>query len=245
MNALRLDPSERIFATFYEPRVRPRFTRKTLMAIGITAAVYGALGFYFISQKYEVAPAPQIPNDAIVVQSWRATPPPPKQPPRDRPVAPRQADISHPTTIPPLLLPPADTPPTDVMPTQADDPVVPPSTPTPPAAGPSSASPTSTAPGVIGNPVWISRPTPEQVGRLYPARAADRGITGAATLWCGIRANGTMTDCQVVDESPAGWRFGAAALSMAQYFRISPRTIDGKPVEGSRVRIPVVFSLPD
>lgn len=246
MNALRLDPSERIFATFYEPRTRPRLTRKTLLAIGITALAYGAIGFYFMNQKYEIVPFAQpIPDDVIRVESWRVVPPPPKpEQPVERPVTARKPAVTRETRVPPLPVPPSEDPVTEVMPTQ-----VPPTIITPPATtvgtGPATAAPPTTTPGVIRNPVWISRPTPEQVGRLYPERAADRGITGMATLWCGIRANGTMTDCQVVDESPAGWRFGAAALSMAQYFRISPKTVDNKPVEGSRVRIPVVFSLPE
>ena len=243
MNALRLDPSERIFATFYEPRARPRLTRKTLIAIGITAVAYGAIGFYFMSQKYEIAPfAKPVPDGAITVESWRLTPPKPT-PPVDKQVTARKT-AAPPTTTTTLPIPPTETAPTEVMPTQIEQTIV-----TPPQAtaepGPTVIASPPTTPGVIRNPVWISRPTPEQVGRLYPERAADRGITGTATLWCGIRANGSMTDCQVVDESPAGWRFGSAALSMAQYFKISPKTVDGKAVEGSRVRIPVVFSLPE
>jgi protein TonB len=241
-----LDPSERIFATFYEPRSRPRLTRKTLLAIGITALAYGAIGFYFMNQKYEIVPFEPIEGPVITVEPWREVQPPPKPAaPIERPLTTRKTVVTQPTTVPPLPIPPSDEPVVDAMPIQVAPPV-----PTPPTTvaetGPSIAPPPTPAPpGVIRNPVWISRPTPEQVGKLYPERALNRGVTGSATLWCGIRANGTMTGCQVVDESPTGWRFGAAALSMAQYFRISPKTIDGKPVEGSRVRIPVVFALPE
>jgi protein TonB len=238
-----LDPSERIFATFYEPRTRPRFTRKTLLAIGITAVAYGAIGFYFMSQKYEIAPFNQTFVDEPVKAPMIRIRPPEPQPPVERTVRPRKVEIPRQTTVRPLPVPPVEAPPTDVMPTQIEPTVIIPTVAPPSPPAPTASPPQS--PGIIRNPVWISRPTPEQVGRLYPERAADRGITGSATLWCGIRANGTMTDCQVVDESPAGWRFGAAALSMAQYFRISPKTVDGKAVEGSRVRIPVVFSLPE
>lgn len=243
MNALRLDPSERIFATFYEPRSRPRLTRKTLLAIGITAVAYGAIGFYFVSQKYEIAPfTPPLPDEAITVQSWLSTPPPPEpaKPVEKHTVTTRPPQNAMPTQVDPLPFTPTDRPVVDTMPVIADPTPVPKA---PTVAADPAPAVTAPSPGIIRNPVWISRPTPEQVGRLYPERAIARGVTGSATLWCGIRANGTMTDCQVVDESPAGWRFGEAALSMAQYFRISPKTVDGKPVEGSRVRIPVVFSL--
>jgi protein TonB len=215
-----------------------------LLAIGITAVAYGAIGFYFMNQKYEIVPFAQpLPSETITMQSWRLPPPAPPKMPVDKPVAPRKVEMTRPTTVPPLNIPPVETAKTDVMPTQIEPTVVPSTTATPAVITAPVA--TTQPPGIIRNPVWISRPTPEQVGRLYPERAVARGVTGSATLWCGIRANGTMTDCQIVDESPAGWRFGNAALSMAQYFRISPRTVDGKPVEGSRVRIPVIFSLPD
>ena len=246
MNALRLDPSERVFASVYEPRTRPRLTRKHLIAIGVTAAAYGAIGFYFVNQQYEIVPAPAFSDPPVVTGKWlRIEPEPPKpvvtkeQPPK--PVTQRPPQTTIPIDIPTSPIAATDAPPSNVVPTTA----VP--VPNPPIASPEPvvSAPTTAPPGVIRNPVWVRRPTAEEAGRLYPERALNRGIAGSATLWCGIRADGTMTDCQVVDESPAGWRFGAAALSMAKFFRISPKTVDGKAVEGSRVRIPVVFSLPD
>lgn len=243
MNALRLDPSERIFTPFNEPRSGPRFSRRTLIAIGITSVVYGGLGFYFMNQKYEMAPFHSpIEDDPILVESRRLTPPPPPKPEEKPVLAPRQVDTPLRTTVPPLPLTPTETTPAEnIMPVSAE-----PAPPTP-LAELSSPAGTGTAPpappSVIRNPVWISRPTPEQMGQLYPQRAAERDRTGSATLLCGIRANGTMTDCQVIAETPVGWQFGKAALQLAQYFRISPQTIDGAPVEGSKVRIPVVFSL--
>lgn len=242
MNALRLDPSERLFATIYEPRTRPRFTRKTLLAIGITAVAYGGLGFYFLNQKYDLAPAPVFQGPTVIEGSWTVLPKPPKpdlqRDQQPEPVRTRQPPTTIPTDAPTTTITPNDVPLSDATPTTADPVITPPV-----ASSDPPAPPVLAPPGIIRNPVWISRPTAEQVGRLYPERALERGVTGSATLWCGIRANGTMTACQVVDETPAGAQFGKAALAMAQYFRISPLTVDGKPVEGSRVRIPVVFSL--
>lgn len=246
MNALRLDPSERVFASVYEPKARPRFTRKTLLAIGITAAFYGAIGFYFVNQKYELVPAPVFNAPTVIEGDWiviKEKPPEPtvreEQPPQPVPARPPKNVIA--TDAPPSPFTATDAPLSETMPTTAEPVLTPPVTNTEPPAPTATPSP----PGVIRNPVWIRRPTAEEAGRLYPERALNRGVAGSATLWCGIRADGTMTDCQVVDESPAGWRFGAAALSMAKFFRISPKTVDGKAVEGSRVRIPVVFSLPE
>lgn len=239
MNALRLDPAERTFAQFYEPRSGPRFSRKTVLAVGITALCYGAVGYYFMNQKYEIVPFEQPAEPpAISVQTW-LKPEPPKTPveKEQAPVRARPVDSPILTDVAPLPIAPSNEASNDVMPTTPD-------TTTQVVVGPAEpAAPSIAPPGVIRNPVWISRPTPEQVARLYPAREMERGVTGRATLLCGIRASGAMTDCQVVELSPEGAQFGKAALAMARYFKISPKTIDGRAVEGFKVRIPIVFSL--
>ena len=37
--------------------------------------------------------------------------------------------------------------------------------------------------------------------------------------------------------------FGAAAKHLAPYFRMKPKTVDGQPVEGAQVTIPIRFSM--
>ena len=58
-----------------------------------------------------------------------------------------------------------------------------------------------------------------------------------------MTANGSLTGCSVVSESPAGAGFGEATIRAASKFRMRPKTVDGAPVEGARVRVPLTWRL--
>ena len=65
-----------------------------------------------------------------------------------------------------------------------------------------------------------------EMDAAFPAAAS--GVTaGMARLDCGVRQDGSLTDCRVSEEKPPGMGFGDAALSVARLFRLAPQT--GKP----------------
>lgn len=114
-----------------------------------------------------------------------------------------------------------------------------------PAATPAAApAPTAAQPSVITAPDWISRPTGDDMARLYPRAAAIAEVEGRVTLACSVTAEGLLAECSVTSEDPADQGFGAAALGMVPKFRMRPLTKDGVPVAGGTVRIPVRFVLP-
>ena len=115
-------------------------------------------------------------------------------------------------------------------------------TPTPPGTETSAAD----QPGsLITRPDWAGRPSGEDLARYYPERAQRLEVEGRAVILCAVKDDGFLSDCEVTDESPEGMGFGAATLKLAPHFRMKPATIDGQPVHGASVRIPVNYKLPD
>lgn len=90
-----------------------------------------------------------------------------------------------------------------------------------------------------GPPRIIRGPTIGELRQLHPREAFRRRTGGRATLVCRVRLDTTLSDCRVVDETPAGLGFGPAALAAARYFRFRPPTQNGAPLDGREVRVGV------
>ncbi len=96
---------------------------------------------------------------------------------------------------------------------------------------------------VITNPDWVRRPAARNVAEYYPLDAAKSQVTGRATIRCRVLASGSLRECVAIDESPAEFGFGAAAVKMAREFQMRPKTLDGKPVTDGVVEIPINFGV--
>jgi TonB family protein len=99
-------------------------------------------------------------------------------------------------------------------------------------------------PGVVTQPDWLAKPTGESMAEHFPIAGQVLNIEGDATISCTVNAQGSLVDCKVVDEHPKDIGFGQAALAMSGEFRMKPMTVNGQPVSGGTVRIPIGFRLP-
>lgn len=86
---------------------------------------------------------------------------------------------------------------------------------------------------VVTNARLLRQPTEAEMRAVYPPRALGQNIPGRATMSCTATVEGVLSDCMTQSESPPGQRFGQAAVALESRYRVTPRTIDGQPVESS------------
>jgi protein TonB len=107
-------------------------------------------------------------------------------------------------------------------------------------AFPLAADPTSNP---LGRPEWVRKPEANSLSRYYPVKAQFKDADGRALVECRIGSGGILTSCVVVEETPAGFGFGEAALNATKDCLLSETTSTGQPALGLKVRVPFRFGI--
>ena len=103
--------------------------------------------------------------------------------------------------------------------------------------------PRPVGPSVITNSDWVRRPNGNDFATAYPPGALKAGIEGHSTMECTVQGDGTLTACHIVSEASDGQGFGLAELQLASKFRMRSQTVDGAPVAGAHVVIPMSWKI--
>lgn len=231
---------------------RPYLTKNRLRTAGIVVSVSAAHLLVFAVIARTQADIPMLPPaPPIHVVLFRPVPPPPPPPPPLKPTPdpgggkPAAPSRIHVTPKPP---PKAELPaPVARAPEQ---PLVigmaPIASPTPGMGQGGTGNGTGTGDGDgegsgsggIG-PRFVRGATQAEIFNVIPrGRRQGRGSVN-----CVIRLDQRLDSCRIVDETPPGQGFGAAAVTVAEaYFRFRPpMSASGRPVEGQRVTVFVQF----
>jgi protein TonB len=108
--------------------------------------------------------------------------------------------------------------------------------------GEPAATPVPAVDFLIEKPEWVAFPQGNDMAAAYPYDG--RSASGGATIRCRVTANGSLTACEVLSETPEGGGFGVASLKVSKFFRMKTTMKDGRPVKGGVVVIPIKWNIP-
>lgn len=78
----------------------------------------------------------------------------------------------------------------------------------------------------------------------YPGGASVSHVTGYVLLLCALRARGWLADCQVIQETPSGYGFGQAALSLTHQMRLKLHGMTKDAPDRRTALFPIHFAPP-
>ena len=93
---------------------------------------------------------------------------------------------------------------------------------------------------MVTQPSWIQTPTVDDIGRVTP-RLPEPPAEVHVLMACRITPTGGLEACTIKRETPPGLGYGAAALALAPIFKMPDVDLDGRPVAGRMVQIPIIW----
>ena len=109
-----------------------------------------------------------------------------------------------------------------------------------------SGAPADPSPPLLAGPQtvqtapFLEQPTIAQVVDSFPDAALRLGKSGSAVVHCSITDIGRLRGCTVVSETPAGYDFGRAALSLMKFFRLK-----GRFAPDASIDMPFTYGIPN
>ena len=236
---------------FRPPALTVKRRRMLGVIVGVGVLHAGAFALLALQTQPQAEPAPPV----IEVELFRPPlpPPPPAPPPEPAPTAgggaPAAPSVIH---TPPVVRP---VPQEVIAPReQAPEPalvigVAPISSGAPGMGqggtgnGTGSGNGDGDGPGSGAPPLILRGASEAEILPFVPPETRRARKSGRGSVSCVIRADTRLEACRIVGETPPGFGFGEAALTIApRYFRFRPPTsADGRSVEGYRVTVFVQF----
>ena len=91
-------------------------------------------------------------------------------------------------------------------------------------------------------PAWAVLPSLAEFQANFPKMA--NGVNDVrVTLVCTVAGGGALSGCSVDREEPAGQGYGAAALTLSSKIRAGLWSLEGEPMVGAKVRLPLHYQL--
>jgi hypothetical protein len=104
------------------------------------------------------------------------------------------------------------------------------------------AGPALPPPAIVA-PAFERVPTDAEAASAYPAAAEAARLAGEVRMRCAMTALLQLSDCRVLSETPEGYGFAAAALSMAPFYRLRPDAV-ARGMTGRTVDLGLRFDPP-
>jgi periplasmic protein TonB len=71
---------------------------------------------------------------------------------------------------------------------------------------------------------WERVPDPRTAPQYYPDRAQRMQVSGTTKIQCQVMDDLTLSNCKVMEESPAGYAFGAKAIQLSHQYKAAAGT---------------------